>query len=75
MIGEEPVVSIPIESLTVFPQPGRPTDPEELKKVQEDYCRMRGYDPKNGVPTRKELEKLGLKDVADKLEFEFLSVK
>jgi aldehyde:ferredoxin oxidoreductase len=68
MIGEKPVVSIPIESLTVFPQPGRPTDPEELKKVQDDYCRMRGYDPETGIPTREELEKLGLKDVADKLE-------
>jgi len=68
MIGEKPVVSIPIESLTVFPQPGRPTDSEELKKVQDDYCRMRGYDPETGIPTREELEKLGLKDVADKLE-------
>jgi len=68
MIGEKPVVSIPIESLTVFPQPGRPTDSEELKKVQNDYCRMRGYDPETGIPTREELEKLGLKDVADKLE-------
>ena len=68
MIGEKPVVSIPIESLTVFPQPGRPTDPKELKKVQDDYCRIRGYDPETGIPTREELEKLGLKDVADKLE-------
>ena len=68
MIGEEPVVSIPIELLTVFPQPGRPKDLEELKKVQEDYCRTRGYDPETGVQTREELEKLGMKDVADKLE-------
>lgn len=67
MIGEEPVVSIPIESLTVFPQPGRPKDPGELKKVQEDYCRMRGYDPETGVPSGEELERLGMKDIADKL--------
>ncbi len=68
MIGETPVISIPLESMTVFPQPGRPTDPDELKKVQEDYCRLRGYDPETGVPNREELEKLGLKDVADKLD-------
>ncbi len=68
LIGEEPVISIPLESMTVFPQPGRPTDPDEMKKVQEDYCRSRGYDPETGVPTREELENLGLKDVADMLD-------
>jgi hypothetical protein len=39
-----------------------------MRKVQEDYCRMRGYDPETGIPTREALEKLGLQDVADKLE-------
>jgi len=68
MIGEEPAVSIPLDSMTVFPQPGRPKDPEELKKVQHDYCKMRGYDPETGVPTREELEKLGMKDIADTLD-------
>jgi aldehyde:ferredoxin oxidoreductase len=59
---------MPIESLSVLPQPGRPEDPEEMRKVQEDYCRMRGYDPETGVPTREALVKLGLQDVADKIE-------
>jgi aldehyde:ferredoxin oxidoreductase len=68
VIGEEPVVAKPIESLVAFPQAGRPTDPKELKKVQQDYCRIRGYDPKTGVSTREVLEKLGMKGVADKLE-------
>jgi aldehyde:ferredoxin oxidoreductase len=68
MIGETPMISIPLESMTVFPQPGRPTDPVELKKVQEDYCISRGYDPKTGTPTKESLEKLGMKEVADKLE-------
>jgi len=67
MIGEKPVVSKPIEALSSFPVPGRPKDAKELKKVQEDYCMARGYDPETGVPTREQLEKLGLKDVADKL--------
>jgi aldehyde:ferredoxin oxidoreductase len=67
-IGEEPAVGMPIESLSVLPQPGRPKDPKEMRRVQEDYCRMRGYDPETGVPTREALEKLGLQDVADKLE-------
>jgi hypothetical protein len=59
---------MPIESLSVLPQPGRPKDPKEMRKVQEDYCRMRGYDPETGIPTREALEKLALEDVADKLE-------
>jgi hypothetical protein len=66
MIGEVPLIAKPIEALASFPQPGRPKG-AELKKIQEDYCRIRGYDPETGVPIREKLEKLGLKDVADKL--------
>jgi aldehyde:ferredoxin oxidoreductase len=66
-IGEEPVVAKPIESLASFPMPGRPKDPEELRKVQEDYCSLRGYDPDTGIPRGERLEMLGMKDVADKL--------
>ena len=33
----------------------------------EEFCGMQGYDLETGVPTRPVLEKLGLKDVADKL--------
>ena len=67
-IGEEPAVGIPVEKLTVFPQPGRPTDPDDLKRVQDDYCNIRGYDPETGIPTREILEKLRLKDIADRLD-------
>jgi aldehyde:ferredoxin oxidoreductase len=67
MIGEKAVAAKPIEALFSFPQAGRPTDPQELRMVQEDYCTIRGYDSKTGVPTREKLEKLGLKDVADRL--------
>lgn len=66
-IGEQPVEAKPVDTLVSFPQPGRPTG-DELKMIQEDYCKIRGYDPKTGIPTRDKLENLGLQDVAEKLE-------
>jgi aldehyde:ferredoxin oxidoreductase len=48
--------------------PASPWTPEVRQNFGDVYCRMRGYDPKTGIPTREVLEKLGLKDVADKLE-------
>jgi aldehyde:ferredoxin oxidoreductase len=42
-----------------------PGTPEDQIKRAEDFCKMRGYDPKTGIPTREILEQLGLKDVAD----------
>jgi hypothetical protein len=61
------VVAKPIEDLVAFPQPVRP-EGDALGMVQEDYCKLRGYDHETGVPIRDELEKLGMKDVADKLD-------
>jgi aldehyde:ferredoxin oxidoreductase len=66
--GREPVLAKPMEELTSFPVPGRPKDPAELRHVQSDYCVARGYDPETGIPTRPELERLGLKYLADKLD-------
>ena len=40
----------------------------KLRMVQEDYCKLRGYDPKTGVPIRKILEELMLTELADKLD-------
>ncbi|MEM0027440.1 MAG: aldehyde ferredoxin oxidoreductase family protein [Ignisphaera sp.] len=40
----------------------------ELDKLLNDYYAARGWDVKMGLPTRKKLEELGLKDVADELE-------
>jgi aldehyde:ferredoxin oxidoreductase len=48
--------------------PASPWTPEIRKNFGDVYCRMRGYDPEIGVPTRAILEKLGLNDVAEKLE-------
>ncbi len=46
------------------------TTKAEFGKVLDDYFKARGWD-KNGIPTRAQLEKLGLKDVADDLEKKF----
>jgi aldehyde:ferredoxin oxidoreductase len=67
-IGEIPVEAKPVEQLFAFPQAGRPTVPDQLKHIQDDYCAIRGYDSETGIPVREKLEKLGLSDVADKLE-------
>jgi aldehyde:ferredoxin oxidoreductase len=40
----------------------------ELDKLLDDYYKVRGWDVKTGLPTRKKLEELGLKDVAETLE-------
>jgi len=35
----------------------------ELDKLLDDYYRVRGWDPKTGLPARRKLEELGLEDV------------
>jgi aldehyde:ferredoxin oxidoreductase len=47
---------------------------EDLEKMKDDYYRLRGWDVKTGLPTRKSLEDLGLKDVADNLENQGLNI-
>ncbi len=42
-------------------------DPAKIEQASEDYYAIRGCDPKTGIPTREVLEKLKLKDVAEKL--------
>jgi aldehyde:ferredoxin oxidoreductase len=74
MIGEKPVPSKAFELMATHGLPGpdrvrlgHVKNPEDRKKLGENYCILRGYDSKTGIPTREALEKLGLKDVADKL--------
>jgi len=50
------------------PFKGQEFDLEKSEQVGEEYCELRGCDPDTGVPTREALEKVGLKDLADKLE-------
>ena len=50
------------------PFKGQEFDLEKSEQVGEEYCELRGCDPDTGVPTREALEKVGLKDITDKLE-------
>lgn len=47
---------------------GSAVDLEKSAQVGTEYCVLRGCDPETGIPTRKTLEKLRLKDIADRLE-------
>ncbi len=49
---------------------GEEVDLEKLYQVVERYCEIRGLDPDTLLPTRKELERLGISDVADRLGLE-----
>ena len=43
------------------------TTREAMEKMKTEYYQLRGRDPETGAPRREELEKLGLKDMADRL--------
>ena len=47
-----------------------PIDREKMEKLKDKYYERRGWDKVTGWPKRSTLEKLGLKDVADKIEAE-----
>jgi len=49
---------------------GDVSDLEKLEPIGQEYCKLRGYDPQTGIPTRETLARLGLKDIADKLDDE-----
>ena len=42
-------------------------DRKEFEALKDRYYQLAGWDVKTGWPTRKKLEELDLKDVADKL--------
>ncbi|MBN2467939.1 MAG: hypothetical protein JXD19_07270, partial [Deltaproteobacteria bacterium] len=51
----------------VGPVPLPPIDREKYEKILDKYYEVRGW-TKEGIPTRKRLEELGLKEVADRME-------
>jgi aldehyde:ferredoxin oxidoreductase len=53
---------------TVVGGAGGGLDRQDFETAKTDYYRQRGWDEKTGAPTRKTLEELDLKDVADKLK-------
>lgn len=57
---EEPVPSGPYK--------GERLEKKKFDKMLDDYYAVVGWDRKTGAPTRKTLERLGLKDIADELE-------
>ena len=56
------------EPVPTGPQKGRIADKKEMQKLIDRYLVARGFDPKTALPTRKGLEEVGLKYVADDLE-------
>jgi aldehyde:ferredoxin oxidoreductase len=73
MIGDLPLLSAATLEGQMNPIPdgffkGQEWDMEGSETVGEEYCEIRGCDPDTGIPTREELERLGMKYVADKLE-------
>ena len=41
---------------------------KQFEKMLDEYFAFRGWDLRTGIPTRKTLESLDLRDVADELE-------
>jgi aldehyde:ferredoxin oxidoreductase len=73
MIGEIPEISAQVASSAIEPIKdgffkGLQWDLEKCETVGEEYCELRGCDPDTGLPTKEELERLGLAEVADLLE-------
>ena len=56
------------EPVPTGPHKGKILDREKFGEMLNDYYDIVGWDKKTGIPTRKTLEILGLKDVADRLE-------
>jgi len=59
-------------ALSGGPTDGLKIDRAEFETAREEYFRQSGWNVESGVPTRKILEKLGLKWVADILEKEII---
>ncbi len=57
------------------PLDGVPHDQEKWDKLLDEYYDLVGWDKETGEPTRAKLEALGLKDVADELEWTRISFK
>jgi len=55
------------EPLPSGPKKGVMVDPMRLEKAKDEYYQRRGWDSETGLPTKKKLEELGMKDVAEQL--------
>ena len=50
------------------PSAGAVVEKDKFEKILDEYYEARKFDVKTGLPTRRGLEDLGLKDIADELE-------
>jgi aldehyde:ferredoxin oxidoreductase len=50
------------------PHEGRKLDKVKFERMKDEYYSLRGWDVHSGIPTRKKLEELDLKDIADNLK-------
>jgi len=50
------------------PQKGRKLDRKKFEKMKDEYYSLRGWDVETGLPKRRTLEELEMKDVADYLD-------
>jgi aldehyde:ferredoxin oxidoreductase len=57
------------------PIDGVPHDQKKWDKLLDEYYDLVGWDKETGAPTRRKLEALGLKDVADELERDAVPIK
>jgi aldehyde:ferredoxin oxidoreductase len=63
-----PECQVPGENGEAFSRKGMTVDRDEFEKMKGEFYGIRGWDVESGLQTRKSLEDLDLKDVADGLE-------
>jgi len=59
---------VPGKDGEVITKKGAVVDREEFERMKDEYYQLRGWDVISGLQTKKELEELGLKDIAIDLE-------
>jgi aldehyde:ferredoxin oxidoreductase len=61
---------VPGKNGEVYSRKGMTLDRKEFEKMKDEYYQIRGWDVASGLPTRKSLEDLDLKEIADTLDEE-----
>ncbi|MDI9644344.1 MAG: aldehyde ferredoxin oxidoreductase family protein [Candidatus Verstraetearchaeota archaeon] len=56
------------EPIPEGPSQGMYTDEPTLNRMLDEFYALKGWDPGTGIPTRQKLVRIGLEDVADRLE-------
>jgi aldehyde:ferredoxin oxidoreductase len=59
---------VPGKDGEIFSRRGMVMDRDDFEKMKYEYYGLRGWDVATGLPTRKALERVDLKEVADGLE-------